>query len=115
MNYINSKQIKILNCKSFLNYGAIYEAVMAQELIAHGFQSYYNNDKKRGEIDLLIELNNKVISIEVIFGKDYKRHSVLNQLVHNQNFDYQIACVLCNKNGKRMARFYTCLYTWSIL
>ncbi|WP_373436844.1 DUF4143 domain-containing protein [Metamycoplasma equirhinis] len=98
-----------------MNYGAIYEAVMAQELIAHGFQSYYNNDKKRGEIDFLIELNNKVISIEVIFGKDYKRHSVLNQLVHNQNFDYQIACVLCNKNGKRMARFYTCLYTWSIL
>ncbi|WP_373435427.1 DUF4143 domain-containing protein [Metamycoplasma equirhinis] len=112
---INSKQIKILNYEFFLNYGAIYEAVMAQELIAHGFQSYYNNDKKRGEIDFLIELNNKVISIEVIIRKDCKRHSVLNQLVHNQNFDYQIACVLCNKNGKRMARFYTCLYTWSIL
>ncbi|WP_373437028.1 DUF4143 domain-containing protein [Metamycoplasma equirhinis] len=63
---------KILNCKSFLNYGAIYEAVMAQELIAHGFQSYYNNDKKRGEIDFLIELNNKVISIEIIFERTIK-------------------------------------------
>ena len=64
-------QIVLLNGYSNLNYGAIYEAVVAQEIKAHGFELYYCSDKKRGEIDFLIEKDNKVIPIEVKSGKDY--------------------------------------------
>ena len=91
-------QIEILNGNSTLNYGAVYEAVVAQELKAHGFELYYNSDKKRGEIDFLIEINNKVVPIEVKSGKDYKRHSALNQLMSNINFSYDYSYVFCNEN-----------------
>ena len=96
--YFNGNQIEILNGDSKLNYGAIYEAVTAQELKAHGFELYYNTDKKRGEIDFLIESNNKVIPIEVKSGKDYKRHSALTQLLNNKEFNYEFGYVLYNGN-----------------
>ncbi|MGM9794774.1 MAG: DUF4143 domain-containing protein [Candidatus Aphodosoma sp.] len=32
---------------------------------------YYFNSKKQGEVDFVIELNGKVIPIEVKSGKDY--------------------------------------------
>ena len=48
-----------------MNYGAVYEAVVTQELKTHGFELFDNNDKKRGEIDFLIEEDNKVIPLEV--------------------------------------------------
>ena len=91
-------QTAILNGDSNLNFGAVYEAVVAQELTAHGFDLYYNSDKKRGEIDFLIEEGNGVIPLEVKSGKDYKRHSALSQLMSNQEFDYPLGIVLCNGN-----------------
>lgn len=97
----NGNQIVLLNGNSNLNYGAVYEAVIAQELKAHGFELYYNNDKKRGEIDFLIEKENKVIPIEIKSGKDYKRHSALSQLMSNNDFNYEKAYVFCNNNIKK--------------
>lgn len=94
----NGNQIEILNGNANLNYGAIYEAVVAQELKAHGFELYYNNDKKRGEIDFLIEINNQVVPIEVKSGKKYKRHSALDHLMNNKNFKYKYSYVLYNSN-----------------
>ncbi len=96
----NGNQIVLLNGNSNLNYGAVYEAVLAQELKAHGFELYYANDKKRGEIDFLIEKDSKVIPIEVKSGKDYKRHSALTQLMNNKEFDYEKAYVFCGDNVK---------------
>ena len=94
----NGNQISILNGNSTLNYGAVYEAVVAQELKAHGFELFYNSDKKRGEIDFLIEKGNRVIPLEVKSGKDYKRHSALAQLMANDSFNYEEGVVLCNGN-----------------
>ena len=95
---LNGNQTAILNGNSNLNFGAVYEAVVAQELTAHGFDLYYNSDKKRGEIDFLIEKGNDVIPLEVKSGKDYKRHSALSQLMSNPEFDYPLGIVLCNGN-----------------
>lgn len=96
----NENQIQILNGNSNLNNGAIYEAVVAQELKAHGFELYYNSDKKRGEIDFLIEKNNEVIPIEVKSGKDYKRHSALSQLLTNKEYNIKNGMIFCNGNVK---------------
>ncbi len=96
----NGNQVVILNGDCTLNCGAIYESVVAQELIAHGFELFYNNDKKRGEIDFLIELENSVTPIEVKSGKGYKRHSSLSNLMSNHEFDYQKAYVFYNGNVK---------------
>lgn len=62
---------------------------------------YYCSDKKRGEIDFLIEKDNKVIPIEVKSGKDYKRHSALTQLMSIKDFNYEKAFVFCNDNIKK--------------
>ncbi len=92
------KQIAVLNGDSKLDYGAIYEAVVAEELNSHGFPLFYNNDKRRGEIDFLIEKEQKVIPIEVKSGKDYKRHVALKNLIGNPSFNYEIGYVFCNEN-----------------
>ena len=87
-----------MNGDSSLNYGVVYEVVVAQELKAHGFELFYNNDKKRGEIDFLIEKDNIVISLEVKSGKNYKRRFALSQLMSNDAFHYWEGIVLCNDN-----------------
>ncbi len=91
-------QAVILNDSASLNYGAIYEAVVAQELSSHGFDLYYNSDKKRGEIDFLIEVEGKIIPIEVKSGKDYRRHSALTKLLSNDAFKIERGIVFYNGN-----------------
>lgn len=94
----NGNQIQILNGNTNLNKGALCESFVAQELVAHGFELYYNNDKRRGEIDFLIEDKNEVVPIEVKSGKDYKRHNALSSLIKNENINKSY--VLCNNNIK---------------
>ena len=75
---------RILNNDKVINYGAPYENVCAQELLAHGFNEklYYYNSKKHGEIDFVIEYNNEVLPIEIKSGKadeaNVYNHSALN-------------------------------------
>jgi predicted AAA+ superfamily ATPase len=63
-----------------VNLGSIYETVVAQELKAHGYNLYYYDNKKNGEVDFLIDdvdnLSN--IPIEVKSGKQYKTTSLNN-------------------------------------
>ena len=46
--------MQLLSNDQNINYGAIYENVVTQELKAHGFKLYYFNSRKTGELDLLI-------------------------------------------------------------
>lgn len=86
-------QASILN-EEVGNYGVIYEDVIAQELMVHKYNLFFYSNKKYGEIDFLIEENSKVIPIEIKSGKDYKRHSALN----NDAFDLEKGYVFCNGN-----------------
>lgn len=94
----SGNQIALLDENAPLNYGAIYESAVAQELKAHGFDLYYNSDKKRGEIDFLIEKDRKVIPIEVKSGKDYRRHNALSALLSSDAFNYELGYVLSKGN-----------------
>ncbi len=96
---LNGNQIRVLNGEVNINYGALYEAVVAQELNTHGYSLFYYNNKTRGEIDFLIEDDSQIIPIEVKSGKDYKRHSALDKLI----LDYKIskAFVFDNDNVER--------------
>ncbi|MDD5911757.1 MAG: DUF4143 domain-containing protein [Bacteroidales bacterium] len=55
--YADSIQVRIIKGDKDINFGSIYENAVAQELVAHGFEPYYYNSKKRGEIDFVIENN----------------------------------------------------------
>ncbi len=66
-------------------------------LSAHGFNSYYNN-KKRGELDFVVEMQGGVLPIEVRSGKDYAQHRALNNVLACAYYDIPYALVLNNDN-----------------
>ena len=51
-----------------------------QELIAQGLTPYYYNNKKRGELDFVIELSGRILPIEVKSGKYYEVHRALSNM-----------------------------------
>lgn len=96
--YMEDIQIKILNREKDINFGSIYENVAAQELKAHGFELYYFNSKKQGELDFLIELNGEILPIEIKSGKDYTKHAALNNVLGNEDYAISNAYVFYNGN-----------------
>ena len=96
--YGKATQLAILNDNKSLNCGAIYENFVAQELRSHGFEIYYFNNHKQGEIDFVIEFKGKVLPIEVKSGKDYQRHSALDNVLKNHDYNVENVIVLSNSN-----------------
>lgn len=81
------------------------ERAVAQELIAHGFNLYYFNSKKRGEIDVIVESKDgEVAPIEVKSGKDYKRHNAINNIFDVKEYRLSNGYVLAPCNVKREGR-----------
>ena len=82
-----------------INLGSLYETVVAQELKAHGYNLYYYDNKKNGEVDYLIDdadnLSN--IPIEVKSGKDYTIHSALSRFLSNEEYNIKRGYVLSNE------------------
>ena len=96
--YMNDIQVKILNHEKDINFGSVYENVAAQELVAHGFDLYYFNSKKQGEVDFLVELGGEVLPIEIKSGKDYAKHAALSNIMKNQDYAIKEAYVFQNDN-----------------
>ena len=97
-------QLRILAKSDDLNFGSVYENVVAQELHSHGFDLYYFNSKKQGELDFVIEKGGKVVPIEVKSGKDYQRHNALTNVMGNSDYGIEQAYILCNDNVKANGR-----------
>ena len=96
--YADGIQLQILQGNVNINYGAIYENVVAQELHAHGYPLYYFNSKKQGELDFLLENDTEIIPVEVKSGKNYERHNALRNVLNTSEYDISQAFVLCNDN-----------------
>ncbi len=82
-----------------INLGSVYETVVAQELKAHGYNLYYYDNKKNGEVDFLIDdadnLSN--IPLEIKSGKDYSIHSALTRFLAMDEYNIKKAYVLSNE------------------
>ncbi len=96
--YANGIQLKILTGDSSINIGAVYENAVAEELLTHGITPYYYNNKRRGEVDFVISLGDKVMPIEVKSGKDHQKHTALSNLMKDYPGSLYDAIVLCNGN-----------------
>lgn len=96
--YAEGIQMRIIKGDKDINFGSIYENAVAQELVAHGITPYYYNNKKRGELDFVIELGGKVLPIEVKSGKDYETHRALSNIMDCSEYDLPEALVLNNEN-----------------
>lgn len=98
--YSQGIQLKIISGDDKLNYGAIFENYIAQELTACEHDLYYYNNKKRGELDFLIEYDGEVLSIEVKSSKDYKVHRALSNIMDCGEFNLNRALIFNNSNLK---------------
>jgi predicted AAA+ superfamily ATPase len=97
----------VLDDQKSINLGAVYETVVASELIAHGHNLFYYDNRHKGEVDYLIDDfgSLSVVPIEVKSGKDYTVHSALNTFVQNEDYNIKKAYVVSNErtiqqNGK---------------
>ncbi|MCM1489360.1 MAG: AAA family ATPase [Muribaculum sp.] len=106
--YANGIQVKILSGEININFGAIYENVVAQELKCHEFDPYYYNSKKMGELDFVIADTDGVIPIEVKSGKDYDRHNALSNVMECKEFGIKKAYVLCMDNMRQKETIIYC-------
>lgn len=91
--------LAIMSDMRSINLGSVYETVVAQELRAHGYDLYYYDNKKNGEVDFLIDdpdnLSN--IPIEVKSGKDYTVHSALDKFLSVDEYGVRRAYVFSNE------------------
>ena len=97
----------ILDDQKSINLGAVYETVVASELIAHGHNLFYYDNRSKGEVDYLIDDYSSLsaVPVEVKSGKDYTIHSALNTFVQNEDYNIKKAYVVSNErtvqqNGK---------------
>ena len=97
----------ILEDERSINLGSVYESVVAMELIAHGYQLFYYDNRNKGEVDYLIDDYDSLsaVPLEVKSGKDYIVHHALNTFVKNDDYHVKKAFVLSNtreitSNGK---------------
>lgn len=96
--YMGDIQVRILNREKDINFGSVYENVAAQELRAHGYELYYFNSKKQGELDFLVEQDGEILPIEIKSGKDYTKHAALNNVMRNTDYAIPQAFVFHNGN-----------------
>lgn len=88
----------LIGAKS-VNYGAVYENYVAQELVAAGVKLRYFHNSRKGEVDFIAETEKaEVLPIEVKSGKDYKTHSALNSLLASSEYGIPRAVVLSEGN-----------------
>lgn len=95
----------VLDDNQSINLGSVYETVVASELTAHGYNLFYYDNRKKGEVDYLIDdyKSLSVVPIEVKSGKDYTVHSALNAFISNPDYHIQKAYVVSNERTVRQS------------
>lgn len=97
-------KLKLLSNDKDINKGAIYENIVAQELSNKDIDLYYYNSKRLGEIDFLFEDNNGIVLIEVKSGKNYTRHSAINNMLKEYGGSISKAIVFSVDNVREEGR-----------
>lgn len=96
--YPAATKIELIQKNAEVNNGAHFENAVAQQLTANGFDVYYCKKKNIGELDFVIEMDGRVVPIEVKSGKDYKRHNALDHFMEVPNYHIEKAYVLSTGN-----------------
>lgn len=102
--YADGIQLRLLRGETNINFGAVFENAAAQELAAHGFELYYFNSKRQGELDFVIEHNGAVLPLEIKSGKDYTRHNALSGVLANPDYHIPQALVFHSGNVQLSGR-----------
>lgn len=96
--YPAETKIELINKNGEVNNGAHFENAVAQQLTANGFEPYFCKKKNIGELDFVIEMNGKVVPIEVKSGKAYRSHKALDHFMNVTDYHLEKAYVLSAAN-----------------
>lgn len=91
--YPAETKMELINKNGEVNNGAHFENVIAQQLTANGFTPYFCKKKNIGEMDFAIEMNGKVVPIEVKSGKAYRSHKALDHFMKVADYHLEKAYV----------------------
>ena len=96
--YPAETKLELINKNSEVNNGAHFENAVAQQLTANGLEPYFCKKKNIGERDVLVEMDGKVVPIEVKSGKVYKAHKSLDNFMKISDYHIEKAYVLSVAN-----------------
>lgn len=96
--YPAETKIELIKKKEEVNNGAHFENFVAQQLTANGFEPYFCKKKNIGEMDFVIEMNGKVVPIEVKSGNSYKTHKALDNFMNVPDYHLERAYILSTGN-----------------
>ena len=94
----------IIHDERSINLGSVYETVAASELKAHGCDLFYYDNRKKGEVDFLINdyEGQSALPIEIKSGKDYSLHAALDKFIANEDYSVKKAFVFSNEREIRV-------------
>ena len=96
--YPAETKLELINKNSEVNNGAHFENAVAQQLTANGLEPYFCKKKNIWELDVLVEMDGKVVPIEVKSGKAYKAHKSLDNFMKISDYLIEKAYVLSVAN-----------------
>lgn len=96
--YPAETKLELINKNSEVNNGAHFENAVAQQLTANGLEPYFCKKKNIGELDVLVEMDGKVVPIEVKSEKAYKAHKSLDNFMKISDYHIEKAYVLSVAN-----------------
>ena len=99
--YPAATKIELINKNGEVNNGAHFENAVAQQLLCNGFELYFCKKKNIGELDFLIEMEGKVVPIEVKSGKAYRTHKALDHFMNVSDYHIEKAYVFSIGNVEK--------------
>jgi len=99
--YPAETKLELINKNSEVNNGAHFENAVVQQLMANGLEPYFCKKKNIGELDALVEMDGKVVPIEVKSGKAYKAHKSLDNFMKISDYHIEKAYVLSVANTEQ--------------
>ena len=99
--YPAATKIELINKNGEVNNGAHFENAVAQQLLCNGFELYFCKKKNIGELDFLIEMEGKVVPIEVKSGKAYRTHKALDHFMNVSDYHIEKAFVFSTGNVEK--------------
>ena len=91
-------QYMIISDDLDVNEGSIMENMFATQLVSNGYKSINYDKKKFGELDFVIESENKLQPIEIKSGNNYKKHPALNHVIEMKDDQMKKPIVFCIGN-----------------
>ena len=107
----------VLNDMRSINLGSVYENAVAQELASHGFNLFYYDNRSKGEVDFLIDDHNtiSILPVEVKSGKDYTKHSALDNFMRVPDYHISSALVLNDDREIRVVNNVTYAPVYNVM